>query len=399
MGFERWSLWLSEALSSLREQNLLRSIQDRSAPDDAAHPAVLTTASRIRIAGAEFINFGSNDYLGFAGEPLPREWAKKAVDAYGVGASASRLLSGGCALHKELEEAVAEFKGTEAALIFNSGYTANTSAIPALAGEGALILSDAQNHASIIDGARLSRARREVYRHGDVAHLSCLLASAPEKRLMVITDTVFSMGGDIAPLREISEVCAHHGAMLYLDDAHGTGVLGRGRGALSHFSIEPQPWMLQMGTFSKALGSCGAFVAGSGKIIEWLSNRARGFMFSTALPASVVAASLATLRMLGDSHPAFTRLWRNREMLAAGLRERDFDTLRSETPIVPIAVGGVAATLTYSRLLRERGLHVPAIRPPTVQRPHLRATVTAVHTGDDIAALLAALDEARDSLR
>jgi 8-amino-7-oxononanoate synthase len=354
-------------------------------------------ASRIRLGGVDLINFGSNDYLGFSGEGRAVAQAKRAIDTYGVGASASRLLSGGCTLHRDLEEAVACFKGTEAALICNSGYTANTSALPALAGKGALILSDAHNHGSIIDGARLSRARRVVYRHGDVAHLSALLASACEERLMVVTDTVFSMGGDIAPLGDICEVCARYGALLYLDDAHGTGVLGQGRGALPHFSIEPQPWIIQMGTFSKALGSYGAFVAGSGMIIQWLVNAARGVMFSTALPASLAAASLATLGMLRDGHPAVRRLWLNREKLAAGLSERGFDTLRSETPILPVVVGDAAATLACSRRLRERGIHVPAIRPPTVEQPLLRATVTAMHTEDDIAALLTALSDQTDS--
>ncbi|MGE5239439.1 MAG: 8-amino-7-oxononanoate synthase [Chloroflexota bacterium] len=391
--------WLSDALRILDDKGLLRTIHDRSADGAATGDRLSPVGSRIRIGDRGYVNFGSNDYLGLAGDRRSVESAREALDRFGAGAGASRLLAGGCDLHRELEYDIADFKGAESAVIFNSGYAANTGAIPALAGEDTLILSDELNHASIIDGVRLSRARRAVYRHRDMDHLSSLLSAAAETRKMVVTDTVFSMDGDIAPLQEICELCARHGSLLYLDDAHGTGVLGEGRGALAHFRLSPQPWIIQMGTFSKALGSYGAFIVASREVTGWLSSTARSFMFSTALPPPVVAASLAAVRILREDTAAVRRLWRNRERLAAGLRERGFDIHRSESPILPVTVGDTAATVSLSGELRARNLYVPAIRPPTVREPRLRITVTATHSEEDLDLLLAALSEVRGCMR
>ena len=285
-----------EKLEILKKENLLRYITDR---DSAQGPGIV-------ISGKEYINFASNDYLGLAGHPYIREKAKNAIDFYGFGAGASRLLGGGCALHKELEERTALFKGTEASLVFNSGYAANAGILPSIADKDFTIFSDELNHASIIDGCRLSGAKLYIYRHKDLSHLGELIEKGSSGKKLVITDTVFSMDGDIAPLKGIYEICRNNGALLYIDDAHGTGVLGNGKGALSHFQIRPEPWIIQMGTFSKALGSYGAFVAGSSAVIQWILNTARSFVFSTALPPCIVAGSLAGLELVEhDSGPLF----------------------------------------------------------------------------------------------
>jgi 8-amino-7-oxononanoate synthase len=376
----------SEELENLKQTGLFRYIKDRNAGK---------TSNKIIVGGIEYINFSSNDYLGLSGNGLLIKAAKDAMDKYGLGSGASRLLSGGTDLHSELERRVAEFKGTESALVFNSGYTANISVIPAIAGEGDIIFSDELNHASIIDGCRLSKAKTIIYRHRDAAHLSELMQKEDGNKKIVITDTVFSMDGDIAPLKEIYELCRKHNAMLYLDDAHGTGALGNGRGALAHFGIapapSPDPLIIQMGTFSKALGSCGAFVAANKEIIEWLVNAARGFIYSTALPSCVIAASLAALKLIQKDGSLIKTLQQNRERLFNGIKNSGFDAMQSETPIIPVIVGDTERALRFSDTLKSKRIYAPAIRPPTVKTPRIRLTVTAAHTDEDIERLLEAL--------
>lgn len=375
-----------EELERLRQDNLFRYIRDRGPT---------TTSAKILINGIEHINFSSNDYLGLANHPALTEAAKKTLDEYGFGSGASRLLSGGTQLHSALERKIAEFKDTEAALLFNSGYAANISAIPVIAGEGDVIFSDELNHASIIDGCRLSRAKKVIYRHRDVNHLSELIKKENGKKKIVITDTIFSMDGDIAPLKEISDICRQYNAILYIDDAHGTGILGNSKGALSHFGVKPDSRIIQMGTFSKALGSYGAFIASSKNIIQWLTNTARGFIYSTALPPSIIAASIKALQILQKDTILVKKLWQNRERLFKGIRNLDFDTMSSETPIIPIVVGDTNATIKFSKLLMSRNIYAPAIRPPTVKVPRIRITVTAAHTEDDIDRLLKVLSFAK----
>ncbi|BCB95846.1 putative 8-amino-7-oxononanoate synthase [Dissulfurispira thermophila] len=372
----------SDEIERLRHDNLFRHIKDRGP---------ICPPARILINNIEYINFSSNDYLGLSNHPSIIEAANKAIEKYGLGAGASRLLSGGTELHATLEKKIAEFKGSDAALIFNSGYTANISAIPVLASEGDIIFSDELNHASIIDGCRLSKAKKVIYRHRDVEHLSELIKKEHGKRKMVITDTVFSMDGDIAPLKEISDICTQHDAILYIDDAHGTGVLGSGRGALTHFGIKPTPQIIQMGTFSKALGSYGAFIAADKNVIQWLINTARGFIYSTALPACVIAASLEALNIVQNDLSLIKNLWQNREMLFKGLMDLGFYTINSETPIIPIVVGDTNTTLKFSELLMHHNIYAPAIRPPTVKVPRIRVSVTAAHTEEDINKLLKGL--------
>ena len=376
----------TEKIEGLKKEGLLRTIKDRQAQQ---------SASRILIDGVEYINFASNDYLGLSTNPAIAESAKRATDQYGFGPGASRLLSGGTELHSELERTVAEFKKTGAALAFNSGYCANLSAIPAIAGEGDIIFSDELNHASIVDGCRLSRAKKVIYRHRDIAHLSELLDKEKSGKKIIVTDTVFSMDGDIAPLGDIYNICLANDALLYIDDAHGTGVLGNGYGTLEHFKLNPQPWTIQMGTFSKALGSYGAFIAADKCIIDWLTNSARGFIFSTALPSCVIAASIAALKMMKEGPAIVSRLWRQREKLFIGLKKLGFDTLDSETPIIPIIIGDTEATIAFSEYLGSHQIYAPAVRPPTVRIPRIRLTVSAAHTDEDIDRVLEVLRKAR----
>lgn len=380
----------SERLKAFEKKGLLRSIRDR----EPRHGAL----SHIHFNGERYINFASNDYLGLAASKHLTDAAADALVEFGFGAGASRLLSGGTRLHCELETAVASFKGTEAALLFNSGYTANMSVLPSISGEGDIIFSDELNHASLIDACRLSKAQKVIYRHADAAHLGELIENAEGKRKIVVSDTVFSMEGDVAPLKDIVAICKENDALLYVDDAHGTGVLGNGRGAMAHYCIRPEPWIIQMGTFSKALGSYGAFVAAGAGIIEWLINTARGLIFSTALPSCVIAASLKALRIVesGAHKQEFVaKLWRNRERLFDGLHALGLNTLRSETPIIPIVAGDVNKTMEISRALLDRRIYCPAIRPPTVTLPRLRVTVTAAHSESDIDTLLGVLKEMR----
>jgi 8-amino-7-oxononanoate synthase len=373
-----------EKLQILKEKRLYRQILDRSSPQ----------GHRVKFGEREYINFSSNDYLGLSTHPTVIERVKGAVDRYGFGSVASRLLGGGSVLHKELEDKIAKFKETEAALIFNSGYSANTGIIPAIADEDTLILSDELNHASIIDGCRLSKAKTLIYRHRDVSHLEELLRKREAKKKVIVTDTVFSIEGDIAPLKEIIELCKNYHPLLYIDDAHGTGVLGNGRGALSHFDIKPQHWIMQMGTFSKALASFGAFIAGSSDLIEWAINTSRSFIFSTALPPCTVAASLAALDLIEKDSELIKRLWVNRDKITRLLKDTGYDTMGSETPIISIRTETLENTLRISRYLYEKGIFAPAIRPPTVKEPRIRITITAAHTDEDMERLIEALKEA-----
>lgn len=379
----------SESLIRLKEKNLLREIKNCNSPQ----------GSRIVIDKKEYINFSSNNYLGLANHPHVTESAQKAIAMFGFGSGASRLLCGGSILHDELEKKTAEFKGTESALIFNSGYSANTGIIPAIADEGSVIFSDELNHASIVDGCRLSRAKKIIYRHKDARHLSELIDKETAKRKIIITDSVFSMDGDIAPLKEIYAICFSLNAkrqapdvLLYIDDAHGTGVLGNGKGALAHFGIKQEPWIIQMGTFSKALGSFGAFAAGNKDAIEWILNTARSFIFSTALPSCAAAASIAALEVIEKEPKLLDRLWSNREQAVHGIIKLGYDIMGSETPIIPVRTETVEEALHISQHLMEKGIFAPAIRPPTVKKPRIRITVTSAHTAEDIERLIKALD-------
>lgn len=403
-----------EEIQRLRQRGLFRLIKDREPIELSGQSASDYSffASRIQLKGIKYLNFSSNDYLGLSVSRRISDASKKAMDAYGFGAGASRLLSGGTALHAELEKKVAEFKETEASIIFNSGYSANTSVIPAIAGDLDVIFSDELNHASIIDGCRLSRAKKVVYRHRDAGHLRELIKKEKGDKKIVITDSVFSMDGDIAPLKDIYDICGSinseggrlNSVILYIDDAHGTGVLGNGFGALKHFNIKAEPWIVQMGTFSKALGSYGAFVAASREIIDWLINSSRGFVFSTALPACIIAASIEALEIVRNEPALTERLWDNRQRLYNGILDQGFETFGSETPIIPLSpfnkslstsptdkYADAETMLKLSEYLLENQIYAPAIRPPTVKEPRIRLTVSSAHNKEDIELLINAL--------
>jgi 8-amino-7-oxononanoate synthase len=343
---------------------------------------------RVTINGREVVLLCSNNYLGLAEHPALKQASCDAMDRYGSGSGASRLVSGNTELHEELERRIAAFKGAESAILFNSGYAANTGVIPAVAGEGGLVLSDRLNHASIIDGCRLSRARTEVFRHRDMDHLETLLRSnttAPRK--LIVTDGVFSMDGDIAPLPDLVRLAERYHAILMVDDAHATGVLGKqGRGTAEHFGLEDRVH-IQMGTLGKALGSFGAYVAGPRDVVRYLLNTCRSYLFSTSLPPAVCAASIASLDVLDAEPWRRERLWENRNRLAHGLASLDVRTAPSETPIFPLLVGSSDQALQASQEAFAEGIFATAIRPPTVPdgSARLRATVMATHSEEDIA--------------
>jgi 8-amino-7-oxononanoate synthase len=329
----------------------------------------------------------SNDYLGLASHPSLQQAAVAAMQRYGFGSGASRLVSGTGSLHEELESRIARFKGAESALLFNSGYAANTGIIPALADEGDVILSDSLNHASIIDGCRLSRALVQVYQHGDLDQVEQLLIKNKNaNRKLIVTDGVFSMDGDLAPLPGLVSLADRYNAVLMVDDAHATGVLGKtGKGSAQHFGLDGRIPVL-MGTFGKALGSFGAYVAGSKVLIDYLLNRSRSFIFSTSLPPAVCAASIAAIDIVEREPERHERLWKNRERFITGLRDCGITIGRTETPIVPVMVGDAARALLVSEKLLEYGIYATAIRPPTVAegQARIRATIMASQSDADI---------------
>lgn len=373
--------YFKDELKHLREKSLLRKPHTLDSPQ----------GPRISIRGKRYINFSSNDYLNLSGHREVIKAACFAMQRYGVGAGSSRLLSGTFDVHVQLEELVAQFKNTRKALVFNSGYAANTGIIPVIAGDDSIIFSDELNHASIVDGARLSKAEISIYRHKDMSHLEELLKESIKntsiKRRMIVTDSVFSMDGDIAPLKSIRKLSKEYKVLFMIDDAHGTGVLGKtGRGGMEHFGIKDSS-IIQMGTLSKAAGCFGAFVAGKTSLIDLLVNRSRSFIYSTALPPAVAAASAMALHIISTSSSRLRkRLWSNRERLLHGLGANGFDTLQSETPIIPILTGNVKDTLRLGKYLYKNNVFAPAIRPPTVpeNRCRIRFSVTAGHTSDDI---------------
>ena len=342
---------------------------------------------RVKIKGRDMLLLCSNDYLGLANHPALLQAAMQAMQRYGFGSGASRLVSGTGPLHQALEDKIAHFKGTEAALLFNSGYAANTGIIPAIAGTGDMILSDALNHASIIDGCRLSKAEVRIYRHKDVGHVEMLLKkSLNARRKVIVTDGVFSMDGDIAPLKDLVSLSEKYNAILMVDDAHGAGVLGKtGRGTVEHFSLSGRV-PVQMGTLGKAYGSFGAYAAGGRDLINMLINIARSFIYSTALPPAICAASLAAIDIVEHDTERRDRLWKNRNRFVDGLKSIGISTGDSETPIIPIIIGDSGRALKVAEKLFEYGIYAPAIRPPTVpaNAARIRTTVTAAHTEDDI---------------
>ncbi len=353
----------------------------------------------LRLDGREVVNFSSNNYLGLANHPALGEAAKAAIDRYGVGAAASRLISGNMALHEELENRLAEFKGTEAALVFNSGFQANAGIISTLAGEGDALFSDELNHASIIDGCRLSRGQTIVYPHGDLNRLeSALRQAAGARRRLIVTETIFSMDGDQAPLAGIVELAEKHGAAVMVDEAHATGIFGPGgAGVASQLGLGDRV-LVQMGTLGKALGGFGAYVAGSRALRELLINRCRSFIFTTALPPAVMAAALAAIDIVAREPERRAALWQNCRRLADGLQQLGFSVAAPQSPILPLILGDAERCMKLSARLLESGIFVQGIRPPTVPAgtSRLRITLMATHRPEHIDRALAAFAQIKN---
>jgi glycine C-acetyltransferase/8-amino-7-oxononanoate synthase len=354
----------------------------------------------VEMAGRQILLLASNDYLGLAMHPEVIQASVEATQRFGAGAGAARLISGSLPPHQDLESALAQFKGTEAALTFSSGYLANIGTIPALIEQGGLILADRLCHASLIDGCRLSAADFRVYRHNDTGHLQSLLAKRRRaRRTLIVSDGLFSMDGDLAPLPELSQLAQAYEADLYIDDAHGTGVMGpHGRGTAEHFGLDTQiPF--QMGTLGKAFGSSGAYIAGSSTLIRYLVNTSRSFIFTTAPPPSSAAAALTALRVIQREPERRARLWANRERLFSGLTQLGFSLSPSVSPIMPILVGNAETALVFAEHLFAEGVYAPAIRPPTVPdaTSRIRVTVSSEHTTSHIDYALAAFQRAGQS--
>ncbi len=378
--------FLEDEVAALRERHLYRSLR------------VMTSAQGpiVSIDGERLISLSSNDYLGLTHHPRLREAALQAVQSFGVGSGAVRTIAGTMSMHEELEAELAAFKGTPAVLTFQSGFTANTGVIPTITGETDLIVSDSLNHASIIDGMRLSKAPRKIYPHADVLALTSILEEAiengrdgtgePYRLILVVTDGVFSMDGDIAPLPGIVEAAEAAGAAVFVDDAHASGVLGRaGRGSVDHFGLHGRV-AIQVGTLSKAVGSLGGYVAGSTALREILTQRARPFLFSTSHPPAVVAACREAIRVMEEEPELGERLWANTRRFKAELQRLGFDTGRSETPITPVMMGDPEVAMRFSDRLMGEGVFAQPVVFPTValDLARIRTIVTAAHTDDHL---------------
>ena len=371
---------IQQELEQIRERGLYRKTRIIRGPQSAW----------VETGGKRVLLLCSNNYLGLADHPALIEAAVNAATRFGVSSGASRLVYGTMELHERLEAALADFKQTPAALVFNSGYAANTGIIPALAGRGDVIFSDRLNHASIVDGILLSKARLVRYPHNDTGALARLLEKhRGTGRALIVTDGVFSMDGDIAPLREIVRLKTDHRALLMVDDAHGSGVLGaQGRGVAEMLGVADGV-DIQMGTFGKALGSYGAYAAVSPELRELLLNRARSFIFSTSLPPAVLAASLAAVELVRSAEGASLRdrLRRNSDQFRESMRSAGFALPDGNTQIVPLMTRDADTTMRFSELLLDEGLYVQGIRPPTVPAGscRLRFTIMATHAPDDLA--------------
>jgi 8-amino-7-oxononanoate synthase len=382
--------WIDEELSSLDRQGLRRRISCRGGAQSA----------RLVLDGRELINFGSNDYLGLASDPRLAAAAAAAATREGWGSGASPLVTGYAESHRRLERNLAEFEGTESAVLFSSGFAANAGTVAALVGPGDLVLTDRKNHASLLDGCRLSRADVRTYAHGDWQQLGRLLSRpSAHRRRLIVTDSLFSMDGDLAPLAELVELADRHGAMLMVDEAHATGVFGpRGRGLSEQLGIEGRI-PIRVGTLSKAVGSLGGFVAGSRSLAEWLINRARPYIFSTAMPAPLAAAALAALEIVRDEPHRRQGLLARAAELRRVLAADGWNIGRSASQIIPLVVGQPDRAVHLSRALRDRGLLVPAIRPPTVPEGEacLRISLTYGHTPEMVQRLVEALRDWKQS--
>lgn len=376
--------FLVEELNSLKQAGLYRPLKELQSPQ----------RPRSVIDGREVINLSSNNYLGLADDPRLKDAMIAATEKYGAGSGAVRTIIGTMSIHNELERKLAEFKHTEAAVVFQSGFTCNSGVIPVLVGEGDAVISDELNHASIIDGCRLSKAKILRYKHADMDDLERVLkeSEGQYRRRLIITDGVFSMDGDIARLPEIVELAEKYGCMTYVDDAHSSGVLGKnGQGSVHHFGLNGRV-TVQVGTLSKAVGVLGGYVAGPKALIELLWHKGRPFLFSTSHPPGVAAACLKAIEIMEQEPELIERLWENTRYFKKGLTDLGLDTGHSETPITPVIVGDEVKAMQLSDRLLEEGVFAQGIAFPTVPRgkARVRTIVTAAHTRADLDEALAA---------
>jgi glycine C-acetyltransferase len=377
--------WIQDEISGLKEAGLFNTIRTIDSPMDAW----------VKIDGRSLLNFCANNYLGLANHPRLRAAAQKAIDEFGVGPGAVRTIAGTMSLHIALENRLAAFKKAEACISFQSGFTANLATIPALVGKGDVIFSDELNHASIIDGSRLSRAQIVRYAHNNVDDLRRQIEATTEYgRRLIITDGVFSMDGDIAPLDKITDVANEYDIMLMVDDAHGEGVLGNGgRGIVDHFGLHGRV-DVEVGTLSKAFGVVGGLVAGKQIIIDWLRQRGRPFLFSSAMTVPDVAACLEAVNILEESTDLVDRLWANAAFFKQEMKALGFDTGHTQTPIVPVMLGEAPLAQQFSRRLFDEGVFAKAIGFPTVPQGKARIRVmnSAAHSQSDLETALAAFE-------
>ena len=383
--------WINEEIGVLKESGLYNTIRTIDSPMDAW----------VKINGRPLLNFCANNYLGLANHPRIRQAAQAAIDQYGVGPGAVRTIAGTMTPHIALEERLANFKQAEACITFQSGFMANLATIPALVGRDDVIFSDELNHASIIDGCRLSRAQIVRYAHNDAQDLEKQINNVTDyRRRMIISDGVFSMDGDIAPLDKLADIAGRHDIILMVDDAHGEGVLGHGgRGIVDHFGLHGRV-DIEVGTMSKAFGVVGGMVAGRAAIVEWLRQRGRPFLFSSAMTVPDTAACLEAVNMLEESTELIDRLWSNAKSFRQGLEQMGFDTGRSETPIVPVMLGDAPLAQKFSQRLFEEGVFAKAIGFPTVPQGKARIRVmnSAAHTPQDIELALETFQEVGEEL-
>ena len=369
--------FLDEQIEELKEQGLYNVIRTIESPQGAW----------ITADGKRVLNFCANNYLGLCNHPQLKEAAQTALEKYGVGPGAVRSIAGTMNFHLELEKRLAEFKGVEAAISLQSGFCANLATIPALVGREDVIFSDELNHASIIDGCRLSRAKIVRFAHRDAKNLREVVeAERDYRRGLILTDGVFSMDGDIAPLPDLVEVAEEHNLLLMVDDAHGEGVLGRGgRGVVDHFGLHRRV-DIEMGTLSKAFGVVGGYIAGRKRIVEWLRQRGRSFIFSSAVTPADTAACIAAVDLLESSTELVDKLWDNTRYFKEGMKSLGFDTGKSETPITPVMLGEAPLAQEFSRRLFEKGVFAMAIGYPTVPRglARIRVMNSASHSGEDL---------------
>lgn len=377
--------WIDAELDALRSKGLFRHLRDLESPQGA----------RAVFDGKEVINLSSNNYLGLTTHPRLVDAAREAALQFGAGSGSVRTIAGTMTMHEQLESKLAEFKHTEAALVFQSGFTCNSGIIPILAEEGDAILSDELNHASIIDGIRLTKAERKIWKHADMDSLEAALRETQgARRRLVITDGVFSMDGDVAKLPHIVELSERYGAMVYVDDAHASGVFGRnGRGTVDHFNLNGRVHV-QVGTLSKAIGALGGYVASTQSLRDLLIHRGRPFLFSTSHPPAVTAACIAAIDVLLEEPQLIEQLWDNTRYFKGGLERLGLDTRASASPIAPVIAGEGKRAMQLSDRLFESGVFAQGIGYPTVPdaRSRVRTIVTATHTKDDLDTALAAFE-------